>query len=219
MKNFSNIYNIIMEKVNYKTYQQVLNIVVNSASAANLRKTVKSSTIKSEKSVKVAKPKKTTPPTKRRTKSGCLTCRKRKKKCDEDKVNGKCQGCTRNFLECCWPKVESLESSKVEVAAVSELPTPATTPLLCPTSPVYAHTPVQSHNPAPYKRTPASDVSAKCSISSLLLQDAYPSPVHSPVQEHKEGPNFLSLENKKESVETKFIITSFDSHKDLCEVK
>lgn len=38
---------------------------------------------------------------KRRTTTGCLTCRKRKKKCDE--VKPSCTGCQNNFLECQWP--------------------------------------------------------------------------------------------------------------------
>lgn len=37
-----------------------------------------------------------------RVKTGCLTCRRRKKKCDE--VRPKCKGCSRNKLECSWPK-------------------------------------------------------------------------------------------------------------------
>ncbi|KIW81500.1 hypothetical protein Z517_04525 [Fonsecaea pedrosoi CBS 271.37] len=36
-----------------------------------------------------------------RTKTGCLTCRRRKKKCDELKPT--CTGCARNFIECQWP--------------------------------------------------------------------------------------------------------------------
>lgn len=36
-----------------------------------------------------------------RVKTGCLTCRQRRKKCDERKPV--CTGCTRNFLECDWP--------------------------------------------------------------------------------------------------------------------
>lgn len=73
-----------MTSPSYKCYQQVLNL-------------------------NVPKEKAVVPPkisTKRRTKSGCLTCRKRKKKCDEDVSDGKCRGCTRNFLECCWPSKE-----------------------------------------------------------------------------------------------------------------
>lgn len=36
-----------------------------------------------------------------RTRTGCFTCRKRKKKCDEK--GPVCSGCSRNFLSCVWP--------------------------------------------------------------------------------------------------------------------
>lgn len=36
-----------------------------------------------------------------RVRTGCLTCRGRKKKCDERKPV--CTGCSRNHLTCCWP--------------------------------------------------------------------------------------------------------------------
>ncbi|CAK7271743.1 hypothetical protein SEPCBS119000_004763 [Sporothrix epigloea] len=36
-----------------------------------------------------------------RSRSGCLTCRQRKKKCDE--LRPQCVGCTRNKLPCVWP--------------------------------------------------------------------------------------------------------------------
>lgn len=207
-----------MDSVNYKTYQQVLNIVVNSGLQGNGKKLKQRKetdlAAKCEKAgkSKVTKPKKETPITKRRTKTGCLTCRRRKKKCDEDKVNGKCQACTRNFLECCWPEVAAIDS---------KLPTPAGSPVICPTSPAPVQapaTPQLSALPSPkstYKRTPISDVSAKCSINSLLAspKSEYPSPVHSPV-EKEEKIEKLSLDN-----ETKFIITTFDSHKDLCQVE
>ncbi|GMG22281.1 unnamed protein product [Ambrosiozyma monospora] len=38
---------------------------------------------------------------KKRTKTGCFSCRKRKKKCDER--SPVCSGCARNFLQCVWP--------------------------------------------------------------------------------------------------------------------
>ena len=44
-----------------------------------------------------------------RVKTGCLTCRQRRKKCDERKPN--CTGCTRNFLSCQWPKTTTGNSS------------------------------------------------------------------------------------------------------------
>lgn len=37
-----------------------------------------------------------------RVRTGCWTCRRRKKKCDE--VRPKCGGCTRNKLSCTWPR-------------------------------------------------------------------------------------------------------------------
>lgn len=39
---------------------------------------------------------------KARTRSGCFTCRMRKKKCDE--IGPTCSGCSRNFLKCIWPE-------------------------------------------------------------------------------------------------------------------
>ncbi|KAH8645710.1 hypothetical protein BX600DRAFT_556119 [Xylariales sp. PMI_506] len=36
-----------------------------------------------------------------RTKTGCLTCRTRRKKCDE--THDRCLGCLRNHLQCVWP--------------------------------------------------------------------------------------------------------------------
>lgn len=43
--------------------------------------------------------------TQKRTVTGCLTCRRRKQKCDEQKPI--CSGCQRNFLQCQWPDYSS----------------------------------------------------------------------------------------------------------------
>ncbi|SCU79806.1 LAME_0B00430g1_1 [Lachancea meyersii CBS 8951] len=40
--------------------------------------------------------------TRKRSTTGCLTCRRRRKKCDERKPV--CGGCERNFLPCVWPE-------------------------------------------------------------------------------------------------------------------
>ncbi|XBW35740.1 hypothetical protein QEN19_001310 [Hanseniaspora menglaensis] len=40
---------------------------------------------------------------KKRSKTGCFTCRYIKRKCDEDKIDGKCTSCYNAYLECFWP--------------------------------------------------------------------------------------------------------------------
>lgn len=40
---------------------------------------------------------------KRRSKTGCFTCRYIKRKCDEEKIEGKCKNCYTSYLECFWP--------------------------------------------------------------------------------------------------------------------
>lgn len=75
--------------MNYKAYQQVLNL-------AGEKKRTK------PRQESTAVPKK-------RTRTGCMTCRRRKKKCDEEKTDGKCQACIRNFMDCCWPGHEETE--------------------------------------------------------------------------------------------------------------
>ncbi|OWB80125.1 hypothetical protein B5S32_g4378 [[Candida] boidinii] len=44
-----------------------------------------------------------TPPAKRRVRTGCLTCRRKHKKCDENR-NPKCDFCTSKGLDCIWPE-------------------------------------------------------------------------------------------------------------------
>lgn len=44
-----------------------------------------------------------------RVRTGCLTCRGRKKKCDETKP--RCRGCERNRLECRWPPTSSSQAT------------------------------------------------------------------------------------------------------------
>ncbi|KAF2020038.1 hypothetical protein BU24DRAFT_419629 [Aaosphaeria arxii CBS 175.79] len=49
-----------------------------------------------------------------RTRAGCLTCRSRKKKCDE--VKPRCAGCRRNQLACEWPSGVSSDKEATVVA-------------------------------------------------------------------------------------------------------
>jgi hypothetical protein len=56
-------------------------------------------------------------PRKSRTRSGCLTCRARKKKCDE--VHPRCAGCRRNQLVCEWPNEVSRRRIQNDDSAVT----------------------------------------------------------------------------------------------------
>ncbi|KAK6463756.1 hypothetical protein DFJ63DRAFT_318790 [Scheffersomyces coipomensis] len=182
----------------YRSYQQVLNIAIQPKIAK--------SSISKKSTIGVSK--KTTsitnnnnhnnndPNVKRRTKTGCLTCRKRKKKCDEDKVNGKCQGCTRNFLECCWPEATvNVSSSIPKITTITTKILEKCTPLV-----------IRSSSPTlPLLK------STKCSISSLLIQETdvkpeikvevppqqilnpYPSPSQSPLSDAKHEINDISF--------------------------
>ncbi|KAH7178986.1 fungal-specific transcription factor domain-containing protein [Fusarium flagelliforme] len=45
-----------------------------------------------------------------RSKNGCLTCRSKRKKCDE--VRPICTGCTRSNLECTWPTLDKIQAEE-----------------------------------------------------------------------------------------------------------
>lgn len=150
-----------MSSLSYKTYQQVISLPNSKANT-----------------------KITQAPVKRRTKTGCLTCRKRKKKCDEDVADGKCQGCTRNFLECCWPEATTKKCAPVVPAAVAATDVPvASTPVVLPITP---------------KQTPQSSPRLSMPESPSSKAKAYPSPEMSPVFEGKEEQSeILTLELPK----------------------
>lgn len=60
---------------------------------------------------------------KKRTTTGCLTCRMRRKKCDERKPT--CTGCKRNFIICKWADCDKSD----ELVTLSRAPEPETTPI------------------------------------------------------------------------------------------
>lgn len=72
-----------------------LNSASDSDSRIKRRKSGKSASSSSR------KPKKETPPDKRRVRTGCLTCRSKHKKCDETKPI--CKFCQSKNLQCIWP--------------------------------------------------------------------------------------------------------------------
>ncbi|KAJ5948080.1 hypothetical protein N7466_001095 [Penicillium verhagenii] len=46
-----------------------------------------------------------------RTRTGCLQCRNRRKKCDE--LRPQCAGCRRNQLQCIWPSNEERKDGRI----------------------------------------------------------------------------------------------------------
>lgn len=190
-----------------------------------------------KKSAAGAKPTKNA--TNKRTKTGCLTCRKRKKKCDEDKVDGKCQACTRNFLECCWPEPAS--------GSVSASPTIKTeTTIVKIEEPCCSDKHKHDYQVSP--RLPSIEEQLQLKTPPLspvsLAASIYPSPTSSP-KLYQNGYRRVSQENIKPIVlppircnqykvaktpspavarkslsdlQTKFVITSFNKDKDLVHV-
>jgi len=67
-------------------------------------------------------------PRKSRTKTGCLTCRGRHKKCDEQRLGSSlqptCASCRKSGLVCLWPPQPAREVSRTDLSA-NEPPLPA----------------------------------------------------------------------------------------------
>ncbi|CAN3476246.1 hypothetical protein DICA0_D13014 [Diutina catenulata] len=187
-----------MSEMTYRDYQQVLDINIRAkAPKASSKRAIN----------KISKQS----PIRKRTKTGCLTCRKRKKKCDESVVNGKCQGCTRNFLDCCWdaPKPESpvVPATVARSNSVSSESSEASTSSSCSSA---------SYN--------------KCSISALLApEDDDVSPLSSPRPAMKRemdvdyialppSRQFTRVQQSPKEPAPKFIVTSFNVENEMYQV-
>ncbi|KAI5954536.1 hypothetical protein KGF54_002311 [Candida jiufengensis] len=264
--------------LNYRTYQQVLNIAVKPTTTQNQNVSTIKKLNSSKKITKPTKIRKDESQIKRRTKTGCFTCRKRKKKCDEDKVNGKCQACTRNFLDCCWPEpVTKKETQPKELKEFKEIksctniePTTITRSTKCDINSLLASPINQQISPITSKRELLQQQITPEPEPQQI--NPYPSPIQSPVStfSHPNSPtNNISYMNlpplnfnyklhakdsnvrgsKEENIEeskfqinlgtqitsnnnnsqvnsvrpvenkTRFIISSFNSRKALCDIK
>lgn len=174
--------------LNYKTYQQVLDLATEK--------------------VRVTKATKPEVCAKKRTKSGCLTCRRRKKKCDEEKVGGKCQACIRNFLDCCWPGEVANEHPETEVVGSVVADT---------SEPVSVKT----------EKTPAKSTGASAYPSPLLSPQAEAADDHGdikPIELPSPRVKKVTKPTKKRAARkakapAQFIVTSFDLDRALCQVK
>lgn len=176
----------------YKDYQQILNLSRPTPAKSTRKSTQKLADCSSDNQA----------PVKRRTKTGCFTCRRRKKKCDMDKVDGKCQACIRNFLECSWPEPAECKGHKEHSTTIE------------------------------VKEKPHPEVESEETKGA----SAYPSPIASPRSDYHSdsdeinsiqlpsNKNYKICKTTKQSTspaesKTKFIITSFNRHKELCQVK
>lgn len=166
-----------MSTMNYKSYQQVF----------ALSKPGKCTTI-----TKAKMPQKAAP-AKKRTKTGCLTCRRRKKKCDEEVVGGKCQGCIRNFMDCCWPEEEKAQCATPKLAPVA-----SAKPVSTPTKGASAY-------PSPVM-SPRSEDSDSCKDIK---------PLELPPSKYK----VTKPKPARKATPAQFVVTSFDQDRALCQIK
>lgn len=106
-----------------------------------------------------------------RSRTGCFTCRRRKKKCNEEKPI--CSGCRRNRLECTWPtennnllQVRGKGTSNVEKAA-GQQDQPKSQEQHHPRPPPASHHhPASPLGPAPYQPIAASPPRPRTESSS-----------------------------------------------------
>lgn len=174
-----------MTVINYKSYQQVLDL------ASESKRTSKASKI-------------TAGAPKKRTKSGCLTCRRRKKKCDEEKVGGKCQACIRNFLDCCWPGEVAAEQPETETLEAESC---------VKIEKVEIKSKGASAYPSPVLSPQAEAVDDCKDIKPLELGTTFKN-TSSKVTKPK-----VTKPRKARKGQAQFIVTSFDHDRALCQVK
>lgn len=162
--------------MDYKSYQQVLDL--SGSKQAQLKYKPKTAKVSCA--------------AKKRTKSGCLTCRGRKKKCDENKVDGKCQACIRNFLDCCWPTSTKSEPSTAAVAPTE--------------TPIKAKTIAKPSKGASAYPSPLSSPKLLTVEDKLLTNQQSIMKVSKP---RKVAPRTQAAQ---------FVVTSFDKDRMLCQV-
>lgn len=193
--------------MSYRDYQQVLDINIQPKRP----KSVRATPVKVTKKLTIRK----------RTKTGCLTCRKRKKKCDEDVVNGKCQGCFRNFLECCW------EAPRPLMPAVDDKPVEEPQPVVLAGLAKLSRSNSVSLESSTGSETPSAR--SRCLISALLLHDDQVSPLLSPRPQPATHPLYpistLLLTPRQPSSPnmasstSKFIVTTFNVANEMYHVR
>lgn len=198
--------------MSYKDYQQVLNL---SSPIPAKTAVSKKCTPKKDSSANINHT-----PVKRRTKTGCFTCRRRKKKCDMDKVDGKCQGCIRNFLDCCWPEVKGNDAKRHSHEATVTIPSSieSSPELVKPEIiKVEQENIIKGANayPSPISSPQLGYKSDNEDIKTLVL----PAASTKNYKIYKPTSKIQSIATSPKTKVTKFIITTFNSENELCQVK
>ncbi|KAJ5575249.1 hypothetical protein N7450_009148 [Penicillium hetheringtonii] len=88
-----------------------------------------------------------------RSRLGCLSCRRRKKKCDE--VKPTCTACLRNDLRCVWPDLNPSTRNLAAGSTLQQQRAPNATALV-PASNAWALAPSSAHRNLPIATIPAS---------------------------------------------------------------
>ncbi|EEQ41787.1 hypothetical protein CLUG_05915 [Clavispora lusitaniae ATCC 42720] len=174
-RNFTLLTSLTPMSVNYKSYQQVFSLTSGCKRTSTTKPKARAETV-----------------TKKRTKTGCLTCRRRKKKCDEVKVDGKCQACIRNFMDCCWSE-EAKQTESVSPAVVATEKKPQSTK-------------GASAYPSPIQSPRVSADDSGKEIKPLELPP-------SKYKITKPG------RPKKQAKMAQFVVTSFGADRELCQIK
>ncbi|KAI3403016.1 hypothetical protein KGF56_004269 [Candida oxycetoniae] len=154
-------------------------------------------------------------------------------KCDENRLNGKCQACTRNFLQCCWPEVKRdslVEKNQVVKSSLvrkkcdinSLLVTTTTTTTAATKTPIGVINPYPSPLQSPIKSTTALGINDDVGFMQLppLYNPSYRLQTKdSNVRGAKREQGWsLGTNNKNRTTATKFVITSFNAENNLCDV-
>ncbi|KAG5967490.1 hypothetical protein E4U57_000648 [Claviceps arundinis] len=152
---------------------------------------------------------------KRRTKTGCLTCRKRRIKCDE--THPTCNNCKKSKRECLGydpifrQQPGTQPASHIQPAPItSQLAVPSSVPSTVPSSSAIGHSPANSYGsqpsmlPGSYSTTPSpSALPPSSTTHTVTASNSYHSPVlaNTTLTNHIEsGPDYSAAAAKSESV-------------------
>ncbi|GAA5893787.1 hypothetical protein JCM8208_001244 [Rhodotorula glutinis] len=134
-------------------------------------------------------------PGKRRSKKGCLTCRTRRKKCDEthDDHTGACQRCIQGAWTCAWPDPSEGRPTKRSRAGSSEGPSSDRAGPVAAAAAATSGYPFASTSSAPPASFPHFPPAASSSSSPSTTAAHYPPPAPSFTNGGPPAPHYFPL--------------------------